>query len=62
MSNQEEPKKILEFQGEVYEVVGVFSHPNREYISIDIKDKDGNPYVICDSRDIYYNKIKRKGK
>ena len=52
-------KKILKFQDEVYEVVNAFSHNKRNYISIDIKDINGNPYVICDSGDVYYNKIQK---
>ena len=52
-------KKILKFQDEVYEVVNAFSHDNRNYISIDVKDINGNPYVICDSGDIYYGKIQK---
>lgn len=52
-------KKILKYKDEVYDVMGAFSHPKRAYISIDVKDKDGNPYVICDSHDIYYGKIEK---
>ena len=52
-------KKILKFQDEVYEVVNAFSHDNRNYISIDVKDINGNPYVICDSGDVYYGKIQK---
>ena len=52
-------KKILKFQDEVYEVVNAFSRDNRNYISIDVKDINGNPYVICDSGDIYYSKIQK---
>ena len=52
-------KKILKFQDDVYEVVNAFSHDKRNYISIDIKDINGNPYVICDSGDIYYGKIQK---
>ena len=52
-------KKILKFQDEVYEVVNAFSHVNRNIISIDVKDINGNPYVICDSGDIYYGKIQK---
>ena len=52
-------KKILKFQDEVYEVVNAFSHDNRNYISIDVKDINGNPYVICESGDIYYGKIQK---
>ena len=52
-------KKILKFQDEVYEVVNAFSHNKRNYISIDVKDINGNPYVICDSGDVYYGKIQK---
>ena len=52
-------KKILKFQDDVYEVVNAFSHDKRNYISIDVKDINGNPYVICDSGDIYYGKIQK---
>ena len=52
-------KKILKFQDEVYEVVNAFSHDKRNYISIDVKDINGKPYVICDSGDIYYGKIQK---
>ena len=41
----------------MYEVVNAFSHNERNYISIDVKDINGNPYVICDSDDKYYGKI-----
>ena len=52
-------KKILKFQDDVYEVVNAFSHDTRNYISIDVKDINGDPYVICDSGDIYYGKIQK---
>ena len=52
-------KKILKFQDDVYEVVNAFSHDKRNYISIDVKDINGNPYVICDSGDTYYGKIQK---
>ena len=52
-------KKILKFQDDVYEVVNAFSHNKRNYISIDVKDINGSPYVICDSGDIYYGKIQK---
>ena len=52
-------KKILKFQDDVYEVVNAFSHDKRNYISIDVKDINGNPYVICDSGDVYYGKIQK---
>ena len=52
-------KKILKFQDEVYEVVNAFSHNERNYISIDVKDINGNQYVICDSDDKYYGKIQK---
>ena len=52
-------KKILKFQDEVYEVVNAFSPDKRNYISIDVKDINGNPYIICDSGDIYYGKIQK---
>lgn len=52
-------KKILKFQDDVYEVVNAFSHDKLNYISIDVKDINGNPYVICDSGDVYYGKIQK---
>lgn len=52
-------KKFLDYKGERYEVTGAFSHPKRDYISIDVKDTLGNPYVICDSSDTYYKKIEK---
>ena len=52
-------KKILKFQDDVCEVVNAFSHDKRNYISIDVKDINGNPYIICDSGDIYYGKIQK---
>ena len=51
-------KKLLEINNEIYEVVDLFSHHKREYITINVKDTNGNPYVICDSKDIYYHKLK----
>ena len=52
-------KKILKFQDDVYEVVNAFSHDKRNYISIDVKDINGDPFIICDSGDIYYGKIQK---
>lgn len=52
-------KKFLNYKNERYEVMGAFSHPQRAYISIDVKDENGNPYVICDSNDVYYGKIEK---
>ena len=52
-------KKFLNFKDERYEVTGVFSHRNLNYVSIDVKDIQGNGYVICDSSDIYYKKIEK---
>jgi hypothetical protein len=50
--------RTLEYKGEELLVMGAFSHKERKYISIDVKDKVGTPYVICDSNDVYYEKIK----
>ena len=52
-------KKFLNYKDERYEVQGVFSHQMRNYITIDVKDTDGNPYVICDSSDTLYTKIEK---
>lgn len=52
-------KKFLNYKGSRYEVQGAFSHPKRDYITIDIKDTDGNPYTICDSSDTVYKKIEK---
>ena len=52
-------KKFLNYKGDRYEVTGAFSHPKRDYITIDVKDYRGNPYVICDSSDSVYNKIEK---
>ena len=52
-------KKILKFKDEIYEVQGAFSHPKRDYISIDIKDSEGNPYTICDSSETCYKRIEK---
>ena len=52
-------KKFLNYEGSRYEVQGAFSHTKRAYITIDVKDNDGNTYVICDSSDTVYNKIEK---
>lgn len=52
-------KKFLNYKGDRYEVQGAFSHPKREYITIDVKDKDGKPYTICDSNDVLYGRIEK---
>lgn len=52
-------KKFLNYKNEKYEVFGAFSHPQRAYITIDIKDEKGNPYTICDSNDTLYQKIEK---
>ncbi len=52
-------KKFLDYKGEIYEVTGAFSHPKRDYITIDVKDSRGNPYTICDSSDTVYKKIEK---
>ena len=52
-------KKFLNYTGERYEVQGAFSHPKREYITIDVKDSEGNAYTICDSSDTLYKKIEK---
>lgn len=52
-------KKILKYKDEVYNVIGAFSHPKRAYITIDVKDKDGKPYTICDSNDVLYGRIEK---
>ena len=52
-------KKFLDYKGSRYEVQGAFSHQKRNYITIDVKDSDGNPYTICDSSDVVYKKIEK---
>jgi hypothetical protein len=52
-------KRFLNYQNERYEVQGVFSHREREYVTIDVKDSDGNPYTICDSNDTIHKKIEK---
>lgn len=52
-------KKFLTYKNERYEVMGAFSHPKRDYITIDVKDENGNPYTLCDSSDLYYKKIEK---
>lgn len=52
-------KKFLNYKGDRYEVLGAFSHPKREYITIDVKDSGGNPYTICDSSYTVYKKIEK---
>ena len=52
-------KKFLNYKNERYEVQGAFSHPKRDYITIDVKDSGGNPYTICDSSDTVYKKIEK---
>lgn len=52
-------KKFLNYKGSRYEVQDAFSHPKRDYITIDVKDDDGNPYTICDSTDTLYKKIEK---
>lgn len=52
-------KRFLNYQNERYEVQGVFSHRERDYVTIDVKDSDGNPYVICDSNDTIHKKIEK---
>ena len=38
-------KKFLNYKGDRYEVTGVFSHRNLNYVSIDVKDIQGK--CIC---------------
>lgn len=52
-------KKYLNYKDERYEVQNVFSHKDREYITIDVKDSEGNAYVICDKNDTLYKKIEK---
>lgn len=52
-------KKFLNYKGDRYEVKGAFSHPERDYITIDVIDTEGNPYTICDSSDTVYKKIEK---
>lgn len=52
-------KKFLNYKNERYEVQGAFSHPKRDYITIDVIDSLGNPYTICDSSDTVYKKIEK---
>ena len=52
-------KKFLNYKGSRYEVQGAFSHPKRDYITIDVKDEHGKPYTICDKNDTLYDKIEK---
>lgn len=52
-------KKFLTYHGLKYEVTGVFSHKDRNYITIDVKDEHGKPHTICDKNDTLYNKIEK---
>lgn len=53
-----ETKKVLDYKDEQYFVVGAFSHPKLSYVTIDVKDENNNAYTICDSNDVYYDRIK----
>lgn len=52
-------KRFLNYKDERYEVTNVFSHQQRDYITIDVKDTEGNPYTICDVNDSLYKKIEK---